>query len=330
MEILDFFSDLQKVAGVLNEQKYFAIFTHSYPDGDGIGSSVAFYKFLINIKKEACIFCNSEMPYQYEFLPYSDKILKDLKDIPFKNKYVAVFLDCADISRVKLDEEKIKESSEFIINIDHHLSNTNFGDINIVDSNKSATAEIIYQLLCNFFVDKIDNEIAEGLYTGILTDTGKFQYSNTTKNVHEIISKLLEYNINPSRIYSCIYECEPINRFKLLERVLRRIKLDANNNLIFSYILKNDFKKLNLPFSANDGIIEILRTAKNVKVAALFKEIDRKCFKVSLRASDENVNVANVANYFGGGGHKMAAAYTSYETLKKSIFNLIDALKNIL
>jgi len=316
-----------KVVSVINDNNNFMIFTHQYPDGDGIGSSIAFYKLLINLGKKAYIICSSEMPYQYKFLPFSESVLKSTDEIALKDKYVAIFLDCADLNRVKLNRINIKESTASIINIDHHLSNTNFGDVNAVDPVKSATAEIVFLLFDSFFKKYIDKEIAIGLYTGILTDTGKFQYSNTTREVHRIISLLLEYDINPSYIYSNIYECEPVNRFKLLELVLKRIKLVSGDKLIYSYITEEDFKKLDLPFSSNDGIIELLRTAKDIKVAALFKEVGPDYYKVSLRASNNGVDVAFIANFFKGGGHKMAAAYTAQGNLKNIVAELVKVIE---
>jgi len=319
--------NLEKVGKVIACHDKFVIFTHLYPDGDGIGTSVSFYKMLINLGKKACIVCSSEMPYQYKFLPYVQNVLKNMDDLPFKNKFISIFLDCSDIKRIKLDETTVRKKSAAIINIDHHLSNTNFGDINIVDSSRSATAEIVFLLFNKFFCKYMDREIAEGLYTGILTDTGKFQYSNTTKQVHKIVSCLLEYDINPSCIYSNIYECEPVNRFKLLEVVLGRIKLISKEKLIYSYILEDDFKKFELPFSSNDGIIELLRSVKDIKIAALFKEIGLNLYKVSLRASENGVNVAEIAGFFGGGGHKMAAAYTAQGELKNIIRNLTEIIE---
>lgn len=319
--------NLQKVSDIINTNNDFVIFTHLYPDGDGIGSLIAFYKLIINLGKKAFMICNSEMPYQYEFLPYADKILKDISEIPYKNKYISLFLDCSDIKRAKPDEENLKKNTSLIINIDHHLSNTYFGDVNIVDSDKSATAEIIFILFNKYFKHCIDKEIAESLYTGILTDTGKFQYSNTTKEVHKIISILLKYDINPSYIYSSIYENEPFNRFKLLELVLKRVRLVKNEKLIYSFILKEDFEKLNLPFSSNDGIIELLRAVKDIKVAALFKETDTNTYKISLRASNNGINVASIANHFGGGGHKMAAAFTKQGKLKEIVENLVEVIE---
>ena len=327
---MEFDNNLEKIADILKNNDSFVIFTHSYPDGDAIGSSIAFYKLLLNMGKKADMVCDSEMPYQYEFLPYINKVIKNISALSVKNKYVALFLDCADIKRINIDEEKLRENARYIINIDHHLSNTNFGQINIIDSSKSATAEIIFLFFDKYFKKYFDKEIAESLYTGILTDTGKFQYSNTTKEVHRIVSLLLEYDINPSSIFSNIYENEPANRFKLLELVFKRVKITPGNYLIYSYILEKDFKKFDLPYSVNDGIIELLRSAGGIKVAALFKEIEPDSYKISLRASNNGVNVAKIADSFGGGGHRSAAAFSSCGKLNVIVKELVSEIESIL
>ena len=324
---MEFDDNLEKTADILKNNDNFVIFTHLYPDGDAIGSSLAFYKLLLNLGKKAEIVCDSEMPYQYSFLPYIKKITGNISVFSGKNKYVALFLDCADIKRTRVDEEKLKENTHYIINIDHHLSNTNFGQINIIDSSKSATAEIIFLFFDKYFKEYFDKDIAESLYTGILTDTGKFQYSNTTKEVHRIVSRLLEFDIDPSGIFSSIYENEPANRFKLMALVFKRVKITPENYLIYSYILEKDFKNFSLPYSANDGIIELLRSAGGIKVAALFKEIEPDSYKVSLRASNNGVNVAKIADSFKGGGHKSAAAFSSSGKLNIIVKKLVSEIK---
>jgi bifunctional oligoribonuclease and PAP phosphatase NrnA len=174
------------------------------------------------------------------------------------------------------------------------------------------------------FADLINYNIALDIYTGILTDTGKFQYENTTGNVHKIVSRLLEYGIVPADIFSHIYENEPFKRFKLLEVILRRIKLDEGKKIIYSYILQGDLEKFGLPLSANDGMIELLRGASGARVAALIKEVGKKKYKVSLRSTDTTYSVAELAAKFGGGGHKMAAAYSKTASLKEVIASLIN------
>lgn len=320
---------LSKVSDAISLNKNFLILTHAFPDGDGLGSLVALYKLVLELKKNAVMICNSEIPYQYLFLPELNNIRRDLREIDInQGGYISICVDSADERRLKVDFERIRQISKLVINIDHHLSNTNFGDINIVISEKSATAEILYELIQKYFREYLNYEIALSLYTGILTDTGKFQYFNTTSRVHQIISHLLEYNIVPSEIFASIYENEPYNRFKLLQIVLRRISLVRPLGLIYSYILQSDFEKLDLPFSSHDGIIELLRTARDAKVAALFKEVYKNRYRISLRSSSNHINVADIAGVFGGGGHVMAAAYIQNGRLKEIIGDLIEVTRN--
>lgn len=319
-----------EIAGIIQDNERFLIITHDFPDGDCLGSQIALYDLLKSLKKDAHMLCSSDIPYQYNFLPHIDKIkfyIKDIYPSCIHGKCVCFFLDSADQYRFSFDMNEIKEKCSILINIDHHLGNSLFGDINIIDCNKSATAEIVYEMINLFYKKHLNYNIALGIYTGILTDTGRFQYNNTTGNVHKIVSRLLEFGVVPSHVFSAIYENEPFDRFKLLEIVLKRIKLIKSKKLIYSYVLDSDFSRLKLPFSANDGVIEILRGASDAKIAALFKQVKGGSFKVSLRSSDDNFSVVDIAAKFGGGGHKLAAAYSQKGTIKKLLSDLIKAME---
>ncbi|MBU4294231.1 MAG: bifunctional oligoribonuclease/PAP phosphatase NrnA [Actinobacteria bacterium] len=294
-----------------------------------MGSQVAFFELLINLHKKVSMICASDIPYQYKFLPNVNKIKNGFDKLELdciSKDCVCICLDCADEGRLNLDILKLKEKVFKIINIDHHLGNTDFGDINVVDSAKSATAEILYEFINQNFKDYMNYNIAVGIYTGILTDTGKFQYANTTSSVHKIVSNLLEFGVNPSEAFSCIYENEPYGRFKLIELVISRIKLIKSKKLIYSYLLQKDLEELNLPFSAHDGVIELLRSAADAKIAVLFKQMTRGNFKVSLRSTESCYNVAEIAAKFGGGGHRMASAYAQKGSLEEVIANLVNAV----
>ena len=299
-----------------------------------MGSQVAFFELLINLDKKVSMICTGDIPYQYKFLPNVNKIKNGFDKLEpdcIGKDCVCICLDCADEERSGLDISKLKEKVYKIINIDHHLGNTDFGDINIVDPGKSATAEILYEFINQNFKDYMNYNISVGIYTGILTDTGKFQYANTTSSVHTIVSNLLEFGVNPSEVFSCIYENEPYGRFKLIELIISRIKLIKSKKLIYSYLLQKDFRQLNLPFSAHDGAIELLRSAADAKIAVLFKQITRGNFKVSLRSAESCYNVAEIAAKFGGGGHRMASAYAQKGSLEEVMANLVNAvnIKNI-
>ena len=312
-----------QISKTINDNEKFLITTHDYPDGDSLGSLIALYQLLSQLKKEVMAVCRGELPYQYSFLPDIDKIRKDMGGIDLSGRdHVCFCLDCADENRMNLDFKVLKDSVRCIINIDHHKNNTNFGYINLVDNQKSATSEILYELIDKHYRNLLNRKIALGLYVGILTDTGKFQYSNTNHIVHRVVSDLLSFNLSPSEVYKHIYENEPLARFKLIQLVFGRIVYIQSCGLIYSYIMERDFKRLKLPFSAQDEIITLLRSAKKAKVTALIKQTGRKCFKVSLRTSNNNIDLSRIANGFGGGGHKMASAYSDNGSLKTVIGNL--------
>jgi len=323
---LDTVKDIEKVSNIISSNQHFFIITHLFPDGDSLGSQSALHNLFLALGKKSFMFCGDQLPYQYQYLPSIKQIKKNFDDLKINYKPVTFCLDCADEKRMGVDFRRLARESRVIINIDHHMNNSNYGQINIVNPQKSATAQIIYDIVSHSFPNYLNKQIATGIYTGILTDTGRFQYENTTSRVHRIVSHLLEFGIIPAEIYSHIYENDPLNRFKLLELVFKRINFIKSKNFIYSYILQDDFKKLRLPFSAQDGVIELLRSVEGVKIVALIKQIDNGYFKVSLRSSDNRINVAELALRFGGGGHRMAAAYSSTGDIDKIADDLINMI----
>lgn len=319
----------RQISEIIDKNDNFLIITHAHPDGDSLGSQIALYKLLSLLKKNAAAICSSDLPYQYEFLPYFNKISRDLKEIKDLGKgYICFCLDCANEFRMNLDFDVLKSNTKYIINMDHHKNNSNFGDLNIIDTGKSATAEILFELIQKHYPEYLDHEIALGIYVGILTDTGKFQYGNTNYAVHRVVSELLKFNIDPSQVHKQIYENEPLARFKLIQLILQRIKYFDSLGLIYSYVLEKDFKNLNLPFSSQDGTINLLRSAGKVKIAALIKQTAGRCFKISLRTSDKNIDLYGIASSFNGGGHKMASAYSDNGSLRTVINNLKKAVED--
>lgn len=317
-----------QISEIINGNDNFLIITHIYPDGDSLGSQVALYQLISKLKKNVVAVCNSELPYQYKFLPYFNKIKKDLGEINISGKgYICFCLDCADENRMNIDFKVLKDNVKCIINIDHHNKNTNFGDINIVDNKKSATSEILYELIDRYYRKLLDHEIALGIYVGILTDTGKFQYSNTNYAVHKVVSDLIKFNLSPSEVYRNIYENESLSRFKLIQLIFQRIEYVKSCGLIYSYVLEKDFKKLNLPYAAQDGVIDLLRSVEVVRVAAMIKQTGRNCFKISLRTSDSDIDLFKIASNFKGGGHRMASAYSDTGSLRTVINNLKKSIK---
>jgi phosphoesterase RecJ-like protein len=318
----------REVAKIIMDNNDFLVITHVFPDGDAVGSLTACHKLLKSLGKNSKMICNSDLPYQYKFLPGFNEIKReDAVGIIGKKKHICIVLDCGDSQRTGLNLEDLKEKDCFIINIDHHRSNDLFGDINMINSDKSATSEILFEFINEHFQDKLDYDIAIGIYVGILTDTGRFQYSNTTANVHRITGSLLEYGIHPSEVYGYVYESDPLERFKLIQIIFDRIEYIEPLGLIYSYVLESDFKKLDIPFYAQDGIIELLRSAEGASITVLIKEIGHNSFKVSLRTSEMNIDLSRIAAGFGGGGHRTASAYKDKGKLNQVVSNLKTAIR---
>ena len=317
-----------RLVDIINENDDFLVITHIFPDGDAIGSITALHMLLSSLGKRSRMICNSDLPYQYRFLPCFNEIKreKEIEDL-YEKKFICIVLDCADQQRTEMDTELLKDSGSHIVNIDHHRSNNRFGDLNIIESGKAATSEMIFKFIYKYFKDILDHDIATCLYVGILTDTGRFQYSNTTANVHLITGKLLEYGIYPSEVYCHIYESDPLGRFKLIQKVFDRIEYIEPLCLIYSYVLEEDFTKLKISFYAQDGVIELLRSAEGTRVAALIKQIENNSYKVSLRTSDRQIDLSAIASGFGGGGHRAASAYRDEGKLDKVISRLKSAVR---
>lgn len=306
----------------------FLLITHIFPDGDALGTITAGHKLLASMGKRSRMLCKSPLPYQYNFLPGYSDIKNDLEEAgPINKNTACIIFDCADEERIGLDFDYIRKNAGCIINMDHHKSNTLFGDIDLIDGNKSATSEILFEFIYNNYKNILDHDIAIGIYVGILTDSGRFQYSNTTADVHGIISKLLMFGIQPSEVHGHIYESDPMGRFKLIQKVFSRIKYIEPLGLIYSYVLKRDFSRLKIPFYTQDGIIELLRSAEGVRVTALIKQTEKNSYKISLRTSDNDIDLCKIASKFGGGGHRAASAYRDNGSLSKVIRGLKNALK---
>ena len=318
-----------KLKEIIDSSEDFLIITHIYPDGDALGSLTALHSLLLKLGKNSKMLCKSSLPYQYKFLPYFSDIEKDIDKTVFNNKKsVYIFLDCADEKRADQDFNKIRGDAKCIVNMDHHRSNTCFGNINIVDSRMSATAEMLYKFILDKYRSLLDHNIAVSIYVGILTDTGRFQYSNTSANIHKITSELLKFGILPSEICGYIYESDPIGRFKLIQMVFGRIRYIRSLSLIYSYVLNSDFKKLKIPFYSQDGIIELLRSAEGAKVKAMIKQIDNTSYKISLRTSDSTIDLSEIASKFGGGGHRSASAYKDKGSLRAVMARLEKTIKD--
>jgi len=300
---------LKKVVASLRKNKSFLITTHTNMEGDALGSELAFYGILKKLGKKATIVNEDALPYGYEFLPNTDKIIKykdNLKEIKF-DCFVA--LDCSDLNRTG-EVYRLNSQQKPVLNIDHHISNQKFGDINWVESRASSCSEMIYKLYQALRLP-IDKDTAILLYTGILTDTGSFRYSNVTSFTHKAISELLKFNLDIPKIYKSVYEDIPFEDMKLLAKILPAMKRDAGGRIIWFQIKHNMLRNKKLSFDLSEHILTFGRAIKGVEVVALFKENlgVKNEIRINFR-SQGKVDVNKIASFFGGGGHKTASGAT--------------------
>ncbi|MBW6409731.1 DHH family phosphoesterase [Clostridium weizhouense] len=300
---------------------------HTSPDGDAIGSVLSLLKALRRIGKEAYIISRDVIPDNLSFLSLSEEIDGNTLE-PDSNTDLVIVMDCGNVERISANLDKY---SGKIINIDHHLSNEEYGFINYVDPTAAATAEISYLLIKELGIDfnkktPLEIDIAKAIYTSLITDTGSFRHSNVTKRTHIIASELIELGIDNSKIHSNLFDNRDFNKIKLMGYVLSNLELALENKVAVMQIPKNILEEFDLVNSDTSDIISIGLGIKGVEVALLLKDSE-KGIKISLR-SKSDVDVRKVAECYGGGGHtKAAGALQKDVDLECAKSNLLKALK---
>jgi len=293
---------------------------HLNPDGDALGASFCL-KILLdkeNIEADIIFDIQNKLPSNLDHLPY-DLITNNIKD-----NYETVFVfDCGNPSRLGKYEEVILKASNIIV-IDHHIDPT-FGSVQIVDSEAASTTQVLYrQLIDEGYV--IDKAMANCLLTGLITDTGRFQYPNTTSEVFNIASELLKIGADLALISENIYGSIEFNALKLQSEIINRIEFEKDIQFTFSTVYQDDYKKYNIDPEETDFLIDVVRLVKDANIALLLKEQSDGSFKGSLR-SRNNFNVQELASLFDGGGHKAASGFSSTLSEKEIIEKIKNAIK---
>jgi phosphoesterase RecJ-like protein len=288
----------------IKDGQHLLIASHAEPDGDAVGCLIALGLALREFGKKTTLYNSSPIPAVYRFLPGVEQIVRHIKAA---NTYdTAIMLDCGDLVRVGEATATISKIPT-IINIDHHVSNTGFGHIQLVDTSACATAEIVYRLI---------------KYTGILTDTGSFRFSNTNKAAFSISKEMTGVGVNPHSVAQHVFGTYSLGRIKLLNMALNSIEISDNGKLSMMTVTRSMLNTTGTNTEDLDGMINYARRIEDVKVAALIHEIkngggkftNMNCYHVSLR-SDSSVDVAKIASKFGGGGHASAAGFQIESTL---------------
>jgi phosphoesterase RecJ-like protein len=303
-------ADLEKAAGVIRGNDRALVIGHQFPDGDAIGSVLGMGLMLrsAGFEIQASWPEPFEIPEKYSFLPGTELLVKPAAvDI---DAQVAFALDCANAGR--LEELKERALAVPLINMDHHPDNSLFGTANIVEPTCSATAEIVYDASKAFGFD-IDRDIATCLYTGIVTDTGRFQFSNTTSTTLRVAAELVDRGVEPNNVYENVYQSDSLPYLRLSGEVMGSAVYDCDLGLIHGYLSQADLARHGVKMNETEDLIDNLRALRGHKVVALFKQQADGTIRVSLRSRKE-VDIGSVARSLGGGGHRVAAGYTSSAT----------------
>ena len=311
---------LDKISEEINKAQNIAILTHESPDGDAIGSSLAMLLALKQLGKKAD-FIIPEFPRVFNFLPGANEINKESSVSSYD---LVIALDCADLKRFN-GCVNIFENAKVTVNIDHHGSNKMFADYNFVDPVSPACAQILI-VVFNYLNIEITKDIGTCLLTGIITDTGGFQYSGVNSETFEFTSSLLEKGVNVSDIYRKVLQVKTKPHFELRKIAIQRLEFLHDGKIAFTYVTEEDELKVGAEPGDHEGLVEIGRDIEGVEVSILLRKAE-KGYKASLR-SNEYVNVSDVCMMFGGGGHPKAAGCLLPYTLEQAKQKIINEIKN--
>jgi len=321
---------LRKAVECIKKSESFLITAHTNLEGDALGAELGFLNLVKKLGKQGVVVNEDDVPYGYDFLPGKNGIKKlNRKTIGTKFDCFVV-VDCSDLNRTG-EVYKINRDKP-VLNIDHHISNALFADVNWVDPHASSASEMIYRLFKKMRV-ALDKESAVALYTGIVADTGYFHYSNTSSFTHKAISELLKFNLNIPLIFKNLYENIPFQDMKLLAKILPTIRREEKGIIAWFQIKRKMLKHGKISIDLSEHLLSFARAIKDVEVVVLFKENMgvRSEIRINLR-SQGKVDVNKVAQYFGGGGHKAAAGATvkgKIEQVRKKVLAKIkESLKN--
>tara|TARA_B100001123_G_C15328298_1_gene1030340 strand:+ start:1963 stop:2949 length:987 start_codon:yes stop_codon:yes gene_type:complete len=316
---------LEKIIHELKASTTVAVAGHMRPDGDCIGSQMAVAYALKNSGKKVTVFNQDKMPKKLAFLD-PEKILIGPNTPALYDTVIAT--DCANYERMGTVCESISKRKT-LINIDHHGSNSRYGDINWIDARSASSGELIFRLIkqANWTITPL---IADCLFTAISTDTGSFQYATTQPSTYQTAAELVKRGANVGRICEEVYQSYPLSRVKLLKHLYNSFKLIEKNQIGFFWIRKSDYKQARAAPDESEGLIDHIRDIQGVKIACLFEEIEPEITRVSLRSKLPELDVSTIAVSFGGGGHQSAAGVRvngKQQTIQRKV---ICALKEAL
>ena len=312
-------TDLRTIAEAIRGHDRFLVATHENPDGDALGSLLATKLMLEQLGKDVLIYLAGEVPLprEYQFMELGELIREPPTDA---HQRVLLAVDCANERRLGPDPSLYRNAA-LVIDIDHHHDNTRFGQLNYIDGNASSTGEILYDLIGELGA-KLTPEIAEALYIAIVTDTGRFQYANTTAKSLRLAAELVEAGADVHRVFQGVYENVAFAKLKLIARALEHAQVYEGGRVVVSHLEKEDFDAAGAEEPYSEGIIDLLRAVEGAEIAALIREPPTRngpTRRISLRTTAEGVDVSVIARKSGGGGHRQAAGFSSEAPLAEIV-----------
>jgi len=318
-------STFEEIGRAFREHQRFAILSHVRPDGDALGSQLALALSLKQLGKDVRVWNEDGMLEKYSFLARAQSLTKPPSGP--EEVDVAIALDTAIQNRLGTAFQAIR-TAKIWINIDHHPSNPGYGDLVYVDPTAPATGQILFELIKSERLP-FDRAIAENLYVAISTDTGSFQYPNTTARTFEIAAELVRAGVDVGRINQQVYENYPRRRVELLRELLRTMRFEGGGRVAsFSLSLKTAAELGVLP-EDNEGLIDHLRAIRGVIVAVFFEELTDGKVRVSMRSKSEKTDVCAICQKFGGGGHTLAAGARMRGSLAEVEQRILEAICNV-
>lgn len=309
------FNNIQACKKIFLNAKSIIISTHTNPDGDALGSSLALHRFALKIGKSSRILADTQLSVNLALFNQNEYEVYDYtKHVGLIENADAIFiLDLNDSKRLKSLEKNILESRAKKVMIDHHLEPNDFADAYYVDTDASSTAELVFKFIKNLDVAKLDNKIAEALYLGIMTDSGSFRFPRTDAELHRIVAELIEFGADPVSIYDNVYNQNSLLLTKLVGEVMTNIRLYCDDKLCIMTISRELLKKYKATNQDLEGFVEKTLSVAGVQIGAMISEMeDKDEIRISLRSKGD-YSVREIAMYFGGGGHFHASGARCYE-----------------
>lgn len=303
-------ADLEAIADALRRNDRFLVVTHENPDGDALGSLLAATLTLRRLGKDAVMYLagDTALPREYGFMPLEDLVREPPSDA---GERVLLAVDCAKEERIG-DPDAVGRAP-LVLDVDHHHDNTRFGDVNLIVADASSTGEVLRDVIGELGLE-LTPELAEPLYIALVTDTGRFQYANTTPKSLRLAAELVDAGADIHAVFQQVYESVEFAKLKLLARVLERAEVLEGGRVVVSHLLRGDFAEVGAAEPYAEGLIDSLRAVEGAELAVLIREPPRDdgpVHRVSLRASIDELDVSAIARRFGGGGHRQAAGFSS-------------------